>query len=132
MAEEKALMAQTKGDDGAAYRIAVATSDGYLVNRHFGRTERFDIYLAQEDLSFRKEEERRLPAVCQGGEHSKDAMRARIEALKDCRCVLVSRIGLDAASALEAEGIAAYELPGYIEESLDRLIRFEAVSDLLT
>ena len=132
MAEERALM-ETGGERGAniAYRVAVATSDGYLVNRHFGRAERFDIYAALDDLSFRREEERFLPAVCQGGDHSEEAMQARIASLKDCSCVLVSRIGLTAAMALEAENMKAYEIPGYVEESLDQLIRFRAVESLL-
>lgn len=114
------------------YKIAVATSDGIVVNQHFGRAMNFKIYGIRKDNTFKFCEERNVAPVCEGGNHDENRMKERVEALADCKYVLVSRIGGGAASALEQKGIIPMELPGIINESIDRLIVYAEIQNLLS
>ena len=110
--------------DKAGFKIAVASSDGIVVNSHFGRAEKFYIYEVQEKenkLLTGKREYREAECICRESEHDPEALSRKIQLLSDCRYVLVSRIGPGALQELEAEGIEAYELPGIIEESVQKL-----------
>lgn len=113
------------------FRIAVATTDGIVVNQHFGRADRFLIYDINQDNTIRFIEERNTVPVCQAGEHDVVKMQERCRELSDCRYVLVSRIGQGAANALEQEGVSPMELPGIIEESIGRLVAYDEVQALL-
>ncbi len=103
------------------YRAAVASSDGIVVNRHFGKADRFLIYDVYEDDSMELWQERLLNPVCSGGSHDEEQLEKNIFELSDCNYVIVSRIGPGAADALSLKGIEAFELPGIIEESISRL-----------
>jgi predicted Fe-Mo cluster-binding NifX family protein len=113
-------------------RIAVATTDGKVVNQHFGRADRFYIILADtQNFTFRYEEERKAVAVCQGGDHEDDAMRAAVKNLSDCTYVLVSRIGMRARNECEKNGISVFEIPDEIEKAVDRLLKYEQIQQML-
>ena len=45
------------------YKIAVATSDGIVVNQHFGHADKFYIYEIQDDI-FTKVEVRQTAPAC--------------------------------------------------------------------
>ena len=114
-------------------KIAVASTDGKVVNQHFGRAEVFYILETDEDSGhYEPIEIRNVNAVCRGGEHDERQLRAAAEGLSDCQIVLVSRIGLRARNELEDVGIEVYEIPGIIEESVDKLIRYHKVQELLS
>lgn len=117
--------------EAVKFRVAVATTDGIVVNQHFGRADTFRIYDINRDDSIRFIEERKVVPICQSGMHDASKMRERSAELSDCRYVLVSRIGNGAANALEQEGISPMELPGIIEESIARLIAFDEIQALL-
>lgn len=112
------------------YRIAVATSDGIVVNQHFGRAARFRIYDIGQESDFRFVEERVMVPVCETGNHDDARLKENAAKLSDCRYVLVSRIGQGAANALEQEGISPMELPGMIEESIRKLTAYEKIQRL--
>ena len=115
--------------DKEKYRIAVATSDGIVVNNHFGRARAFYIYEyegEEPDLL----EVRKLPPVCETGEHDEARLKENVERLSDCTHLLASRIGDGARAVLEQYGINVYEIPGVISESIDKMIRFEKVNEL--
>lgn len=114
-------------------RIAVASTDGKIVNQHFGKADQFYIIDADEEsIMFQLTEIRQTGSVCQGGEHEDSRLLEAVSKLSDCDYVLVSRIGMRARNVLEESGIEAYEIPGVIEESVDKLIRFSMVQKLLT
>ena len=46
------------GNEFVKFRIAVATSDGIVVNQHFGRADKFRIYDINQDNTFHFKEER--------------------------------------------------------------------------
>lgn len=113
------------------YQIAVATSDGIVVNQHFGRAEKFRIYGIGQDRATQLLEERKVVPVCHGGNHDGVQLKESAKNLSDCKYVLVSRIGQGAINALCQEGIIPMELPGMIEESIQKVIAYEEVQNLL-
>lgn len=114
------------------YKIAIASSDGKVVNQHFGRARVFYIARADSgDMTFTYEESRKAAPVCSGQEHDDAQLVALAAMLGDCDYVLVSRIGYGARAALEQNHIEAFELPGYIEDSIRRLLSYIEVRNLL-
>ena len=114
------------------YRVAVASSDGNLVDRHYGRAERFFIYLVDDDEGYDLCEEREASPVCRGGSHAVAAMVESVRHLSDCRYVVASRIGAGAAQALAAAGIIGMELPGSIDDAIVRVWKYNRVQGLFT
>lgn len=105
-------------------RVALASSDGIVVNSHFGWAEYFYIYEIAADGQYQFLERRQLPAVCQGGSHDDKRLSDNLRQLQDCRYIVVSRIGPGAARAVLQLGMTALELPGLIETILQKLVEF--------
>lgn len=60
-------------------KIAVASTDGKVVNQHFGRADRFYILEADEDTArFRLAEERGAVPVCHGADHEEEEMEQAV------------------------------------------------------
>ena len=116
--------------EGRVYKVAAASSDGIVINRHFGRADTFYIYEVAEAGNYRFLETRTVTPVCNGGNHSDKELRENISKFKDCKYILVSRIGMGAANIVEQSGIIPMELPGMMEESLDKLITYEQLQNL--
>ena len=112
------------------YRIAVASSDGIVVNQHFGRADTFYIYEADEDLNLQLVDTRNVTPVCHTGNHDEEELVTNVKRLADCGYLLVSRIGQGAANVAESEGITPMELPGIITESIEKLIQYIKVQRL--
>ena len=112
------------------YKVAVASSDGIVVNQHFGRADTFYIYEVGGTGNYRFLETRIVTPVCNGGNHNKEKLCSNISKFKDCKYILVSRIGMGAANAMEQSGIVPMELPGMIEESIGRLTTYEQLQNL--
>jgi predicted Fe-Mo cluster-binding NifX family protein len=108
------------------FRTAIATSDGIVVNQHFGHTDSFLIVDVDDEGQPHTVEQRRVQPLCDGGNHDEGRLAAAVEALSDCEYVLVSRIGPGASVALEQRGITVYEVPGVIEESLNKLFQWQS------
>jgi len=111
------------------YRIAVASSDGIVVNNHFGRARAFYIYEVKDEV-LKLLEVRNLPPVCEMGDHDEARLQKNVDDLSDCTHLLASRIGNGARAALESKGISCFEIPGVITESIDKLVKYEKVNEL--
>ncbi len=114
------------------YKIAVASTDGKVINQHFGRAEVF--YIVEADsggMTFTYEESRKTVPVCRGQEHDESQLKAVAAILEDCDYILVSRIGSGARAALDQNNIEAFELPGYIEDSIRKLLTYIEVQKSL-
>lgn len=114
------------------YRIAIASTDGKVVNEHFGRSSSF--YIVDTDSETGKpvyRENRRVEPVCAGGEHAEGSIQKTAQELFDCPFLLVSRIGCSAQAILEEKGIQVFELPGVIEESIQQLMTYLEIQKLL-
>ena len=103
-------------------RVAVASSDGIVVNSHFGRARDFYIYEVSENEDTVLLEKRELVPICE----------ADVKRLSDCDYVAVSRIGMGALRVMNEYGIAAMELPGEIEDSLHRIVVYDQIQGLMT
>jgi predicted Fe-Mo cluster-binding NifX family protein len=114
-------------------RIAIASTDGKVVNQHFGKAEVF--YIVEADREKHDEIElkeiRKVQALCEGGEHSEERLCKAIEQIADCQYVLVSRIGYRAQRALEAVGLQVFELPGIITESVNEMQNYLEIQNLI-
>lgn len=111
--------------------IAAASSDGKNVDLHFGKSADFYIYSVDGDnASFT--EHRHIEPACNGGGHDAGRIEAVVSALKDCEYLLVAKIGPGAERIARAYGIEPFEIPGDIDDSIEKLIKFIQVQDLFS
>ena len=101
-------------------RIAVASSDGKMVNQHFGKATQFLIFDVDSEKIELKETRSNMPP-CGSDEyqgHSDDALGRAISLIADCEAVLCSRIGMGAAAELMSRNILPFEVGDFIEEAI--------------
>ena len=103
------------------YRVALASSDGIVVNRHFGKSEKFQIYEVNDEHEAKFIEERENTPSCREFEHSEEALLKTIKVIKDCRVVFVSRIGAGAYDELRRHGIESFEMAREVNEIIEKL-----------
>lgn len=114
-----------------SYKIAIASTDGKVVNQHFGRADKFYIVVVDDEDQYKPVEVRDMTPVCDGGDHDDDSMKLNIERLSDCEYVLVSRIGISAENLLESKGIGVYVIPDLIDAALRKLISYVGINKLI-
>ena len=106
-----------------AYRIAVASTDGIVVNQHFGHAERFHIIeLDAETEKYEYTETRKVERVCQGHYHHDSSFDKVIDVLSDVHAVVVAKIGAGASQQLESRRLTVYEAPFPIEPIVEKII----------
>jgi nitrogen fixation protein NifX len=112
-----------RGDKGGPVKVkvAVASSDGKVVNQHFGHAKQFLIFeLYGDGFSFL--EVRDNVPTCNLGRHEPDALDRTAALIGDCKYVIASQIGKGATEALLGRGIRAYIDADFIEETLSKLL----------
>ncbi len=106
-----------------AYRIAIASTDGIVVNQHFGHAERFHIIEIDDSTgSYKYTGTREVERVCQGHYHDDSSFDKVIDVLHDIHAVLVAKIGSGASQQLESRGLTVYEAPFPIEQIIEKII----------
>ena len=65
--------------DKEEYKIAVASSDGIVVNTHFGRAKVFYIYRIDDEEQMHFLEKRSVTPVCETGNHDNEKLKANLE-----------------------------------------------------
>lgn len=113
-----------------AYKVAAASSDGIVVNRHFGRADTFYIYEVNETGEYGLCEKRTVEPICHGGNHDDNELCKNVDSLRDCQYVLVSKIGPGAAMLLEQAGIATMELPMFIDDAIQKVHSYKKIQEL--
>lgn len=103
-----------------AYRVALASSDGIVVNRHFGKADTFLVF-EQRNNHFEYIEKRTVIPCCIGGNHADNGFDETVGILSDCSAVVVAKIGSGAADYLNARGFAVYEAPFAVGAVLEEL-----------
>ncbi|MBI5748531.1 MAG: dinitrogenase iron-molybdenum cofactor biosynthesis protein [Nitrospinae bacterium] len=110
-------------------KIAVASSDGRIINQHFGHAERFLIFNVDgNQINF--VEERKVEKYCSSDEdHLYDTNRLEkfYEVIKDCKFLLVCRIGTIPEKELEKRGIKTFILWDRIEEGIKKVAESQRV-----
>lgn len=103
-------------------KVAVASTNGELINEHFGRAEFFYIYNLYEN-GYEKEEIRDVIAACQHTRaHSETNFDKVISLLSDCDALLVQKIGESAAAYLVSKNVRVFEAEGNIDAVLNKFI----------
>lgn len=111
-----------------SHRIAIATSDGIVINQHFGHADRF-LIVDVDDQEHRLVETRLVKPACSGFEHEETGLDGIIARLKDCEGVFVSRIGSGAAQLVAQRGLRVFEAPYAIEDVLDKLVAEDTLGE---
>ncbi len=104
--EEKAARKQV--NNAPKILVAVATKGGGVINQHFGHAKEFQIY----EVDGREAKfigHRKIDHYCQGGYGEEATLDQIIEAISDCKAVLVSKIGSCPQEKLNARGIETVE-----------------------
>ncbi|WP_017314878.1 nitrogenase cofactor biosynthesis protein NifB [Mastigocladopsis repens] len=95
--------------------VAVATKGGGLVNQHFGHVKEFQIYEVDgNDARFVGH--RKVDHYCQGGYGEKATLDNIIQAIADCKAVLVSKIGDSPKEKVHKAGLQTVEAYDVIEK----------------
>lgn len=121
------------------YKVAVATSDGIHIDKHFGQTDIFWIYQVKGDGSYIKTEERSVigknpSSPCKGEELGCDGCRGHlrngsVETVRDCRCVFCSHCGFGAEKELNKLRISVFALEKRLDEVMSKVINYYRNSD---
>lgn len=106
-----------------SFKIAVSSSDGKVVNRHFGRTEKFLIFEIDGDNIIFLETRENRPS-CNNMDHSEEGLLYSINLVKDCRVVLSVKIGTVAKIHFSKYGVDVLEYGGFIDEALKKISKF--------
>lgn len=127
-----------------SYNIAVASTDGVNIDKHFGASDSFLIIKVNDDGTYENLGERlveesqnnNISTSCNGsscgqscGGHSDPAIQKKVEAISDCRCVLCFKCGPGSEKQLGKNNISAFELDVKLDEALKKLIRYYKMSD---
>ena len=105
----------------ASMRIAVASSDGKVINSHFGHAGQFLVFDLDE-TGFRWIETRTNEPACHAGEHSDCGLAASVNRIADCELLLVARAGPGAIRLLASAGVRTLEVADYIPSALGKLV----------
>jgi predicted Fe-Mo cluster-binding NifX family protein len=108
-----------------AYKVAISSTDGKVVNQHFGHTEKFLIIRVDEKKQYRFLEDRSVEAPCSAGGHDESALEKAVLAVADCRYVLCAQIGGGAEHVLEIQGIRAIAVRDFIENAMQKIIAYD-------
>jgi nitrogen fixation protein NifB len=106
-------------------KIALASSDGKFVSRHFGNTPSY-VIAEVDDKKWTFVEKRDNSPACGKDGHSNERFNASAELIGDCDAVVCSRIGNFAQAGLRARNIQPLEKPGFIKDILDDYVRYLA------
>lgn len=117
-------------EKSGVYKVAVASSDGTMVNRHYGKAEQFLVYAVDDDEGYDFVETREVVPVCTENGHLEPAMRQSTARFSDCRYVVAAKIGSGASASLAERGITAMELPGSIEEAIVKVWKYNRIQGL--
>ena len=113
-------------------KTAIASTDGKVVNQHFGRADKFYIVETNEDTyKFELIEIREAEPVCHNGDHNDSSMSTAVERLSDCQYILVSRIGMRARNEFEKRNIEVFEIPEIINDAVEKMLKYIKVQKLL-
>ncbi|MDR0911544.1 MAG: dinitrogenase iron-molybdenum cofactor biosynthesis protein [Methanobrevibacter sp.] len=111
------------------YKVAIGTNDDENVNVHFGKAEKFLIYLINDDGYEFVEKRTVNPSCVDDGDHSslRDIV---IKSISDVDAVVVSNVGPGAIDDLIIANIRPFATLSTIDEALDELVEiFYSSSD---
>ena len=109
-------------------RVGFATTDGSLVNEHFGHAEFWDVYDIGNEADF--VETRKVKAECSC--HNKKVFDDMLTTLEDCQVLFVAKIGEEAAYHVIQSGRRVFEAVGDLYQITKQLIDNHVLDSLET
>ena len=104
------------------YFVAEASTDGRLIDQHFGKAGAFHILKVEDDERFAQVECRSVTPSCSGcGNHDAAGTEAVVKALADCRYVLCARIGRSS----QAAGITPLEIMHMVDYAMEKVMLYD-------
>jgi nitrogen fixation protein NifB len=103
-------------------KIALASSDGKFVSKHFGSTPSF-VIAETNGKKWAFVEKRDNSPACNKHEHSHERFNESIQLISDCAVVICSRIGDFAQNGLRAKNIEPVEKSGFIEDIINEYVQ---------
>lgn len=100
-------------------KVAVVSSDGKVINQHFGKASRFFIFEVDGDkIQFL--EVRETTPLCGSADYGNadEVLSGTISLISDCEALFCSRIGNRPQEELRKKGIKPVEAPYFIDEAL--------------
>lgn len=107
-------------------RIAAASSDGVIIDKHFGKADKFLIFEIEDNLIELIEKRENTP-ICGTNGHAQEKVNDTVGLISDCEAVFVSKIGMGPALTLQDKGIAVFEVSISINEALESFARYKKV-----
>lgn len=111
-----------------SYLVAVATSDGVIIDTHFGHASSFLIIEVDDDGSYEEIEEREVLAACGGGGECSACAGSKMNEiagqLKDVDFVLCARSGPHAQEALKRYDVAMLDVIMPISRAIPKIHKF--------
>jgi len=103
-------------------RVAVCSSDGRMVDEHFGTTTQFLILDIQEGRTQYVDTRTNEPSCHPSDGHSADSLARSLELISDCQILLTVRAGPPVLARLAAQGIKVVQVNASIADALGSLI----------
>lgn len=105
-------------------RVAVASTDGKVVNQHFGHADIFYLFEIDTDNNrFDYIDKRGIEPCCNSFGHSQQAFENVAEKISDCKAIIVSQIGEGAVNFFESKGFEVVEAPYLIVDVLNKILQ---------
>jgi len=123
------------------YNIAVASTDGVNIDKHFGASNSFFIIKVNDDETYENlgerlvEKNQKSNGNCSSylSKHScgniNPKIQRKIETISDCRCLLCSRCGPGSEKQLGKNNISVFGINMKLDETLKTIIRYYKRSD---
>ena len=121
VAEDELKAEPTHTGHSKTVRNALASSDGKVINQHFGHATTFHVFDIIDNTA-RFVESRDVNQCCNGGTHKISAFEKVANTLSDCKGIIVAKIGEGASSFLESKGFEVFVAPYLISAVLEKLI----------
>jgi nitrogen fixation protein NifX len=108
-------------------KVAIVSSDGKVINQHFGKASRFFIFEVNDCGKIQFLEVRETIPLCGSADygHADEVLNRTISLISDCEALLCSRIGSRPQEKLRKKGIKPVEAPYFIDEALKNMSKIE-------
>ena len=119
------LLNRKDGDE--KMKVAIVSTDGKVINQHFGKASRFFIFEIDDCGKIQFLEVRETMPLCGSADegHADDVLSRTISLISDCEALLCSRIGSRPREELRKKGIKPVEAPYFIDEALKSISEAE-------
>ncbi len=127
-----------------SYKIAIASTDGAVIDESFRNAEKFRIIEVNDDGTYKLVEVREFRNEGESEEAAKDCggsagcgkgtgcgtgmgcteASPKLLLVADCRCLICTQIGVKAFKQLEKKAISAFEIDCSIDEAMGKIINY--------